>query len=71
MPPCFPKKARPKTFTGYTDAAPKEGSKETAGMRSCLRKSAPGAKESLKWRMPAFSYKRILVAFAAHQHQKS
>ena len=37
-------------------------------MRVCIRKSAPGAKESLKWGMPAFSYKRILVTFAAHQN---
>jgi uncharacterized protein YdhG (YjbR/CyaY superfamily) len=34
-------------------------------MRACIRKSAPGAKESLKWGMPAFSYRRILVTFAA------
>lgn len=37
-------------------------------MRACIRKSAPGAKESLKWGMPAFSYGRILVTFAAFQH---
>ena len=34
-------------------------------MRACIRKSAPGAKESLKWGIPAFSYRRILVTFAA------
>jgi uncharacterized protein YdhG (YjbR/CyaY superfamily) len=33
-------------------------------MRVCIRKSAPGAKESLKWGMPAYSYGRILVTFA-------
>jgi len=37
-------------------------------MRACIRKSAPGAKEGLKWGMPAFSYRRILVTFAAHKH---
>jgi uncharacterized protein YdhG (YjbR/CyaY superfamily) len=37
-------------------------------MRACIRKAAPGAKESLKWGMPSFSYKRILVTFAAHRH---
>jgi uncharacterized protein YdhG (YjbR/CyaY superfamily) len=36
-------------------------------MRVCIRKAAPGAKEGLKWGMPAFSYKRILVVFAAHK----
>ena len=37
-------------------------------MLACIRTSAPGAKESLKWGMPAFSYRRILVTFAAHKH---
>src|SRR5438128_1261033 len=39
-----------------------------AQWRACIRKSAPGAKESLKWGMPAFSYRRILVMFAAFKH---
>jgi uncharacterized protein YdhG (YjbR/CyaY superfamily) len=63
-----PKKARPKTITEYIDAAPKEARKKLREMHRCIRKSAPGAKESLKWGMPAFSYRRILVAFAAHKH---
>ena len=37
-------------------------------MLACIRTSAPGAKESLKWGMPAFSYRRILVTFAAFKH---
>lgn len=37
-------------------------------MRACIRKAAPSANEGLKWGMPAFSYKRILVTFAAHHH---
>ena len=36
-------------------------------MRTCIRAAAPGAKESLKWGMPAFSYRRILVTFAAYE----
>src|SRR6266849_139017 len=63
-----PKKARPKTITEYINAAPKEARKKLREMRACIRTSAPGAKESLKWRMPAFSYQRILVTFAAFQH---
>src|ERR1700738_5586613 len=63
-----PSKARPKTVTEYIDAAPKKAQKKLREMRACIRKAAPGAKESLKWGMPAFSHKRILVAFAAHQH---
>ena len=59
------KKARPKTITEYINAAPKEAQKKLREMRACIRASAPGAKESLKWGMPAFSYRRILVTFAA------
>jgi len=60
-----PNKARPKSITGYIHAAPKEARKKLREMRACIRTSAPGAKESLKWGMPAFSYRRILVTFAA------
>jgi uncharacterized protein YdhG (YjbR/CyaY superfamily) len=63
-----PKKARPKSITEYISAAPKEAQKKLREMCACIRASAPGAKESLKWGMPAFSYRRILVAFAACQH---
>jgi uncharacterized protein YdhG (YjbR/CyaY superfamily) len=63
-----PKKARPKSITEYIDAAPKEAQKKLREMRACIRASAPGAKESLKWGMPAFSYERILVTFAAHKN---
>jgi uncharacterized protein YdhG (YjbR/CyaY superfamily) len=37
-------------------------------MVGCLRKAAPGAEESLKWGMPAFSHNRILVTFAAFKN---
>ncbi len=62
------KKARPTSITEYIQAAPKETQKKLREMLACIRKSAPGAKESLKWGMPAFSYHRILVTFAAHKH---
>jgi uncharacterized protein YdhG (YjbR/CyaY superfamily) len=62
-----PKKARPKGITEYIDAAPQEAQKKLREMHACIRKSAPGATESLKWGMPAFSYRRILVTFAAHK----
>src|SRR6267143_1763151 len=63
-----PPKTRPKSITEYIHAAPKEAQKKLREMRACIRKSAPGARESLKWGMPAFSYGRILVTFAAHKH---
>jgi uncharacterized protein YdhG (YjbR/CyaY superfamily) len=62
------KKAPPKSITDYINAAPKEAHKKLREMRACIRTSAPGAKESLKWGMPAFSYRRILVTFAAFKH---
>jgi len=60
--------ARPKSITEYINAAPKEAQKKLREMRACIREAAPGAKESLKWGMPAFSYRRILVTFAAFKH---
>jgi uncharacterized protein YdhG (YjbR/CyaY superfamily) len=63
-----PQKVGPKSITEYIQAAPKEAQKKLREMRACIRKSAPGAKERLKWGMPSFSYKRILVAFAAHKN---
>src|SRR6476646_1522683 len=63
-----PQKKRPASITEYIDAAPKEARKKLREMRACIRASAPGAKESLKWWMPAFSYERILVTFAAHKN---
>ena len=63
-----PKKAPPKSITEYINAAPKEAQKKLREMRACIRTSAPGAKESLKWGMPAFSYRRILIMFAAFKH---
>jgi uncharacterized protein YdhG (YjbR/CyaY superfamily) len=60
--------ARPTSITEYINAAPKEARNKLREMRACIRKSAPGAKESLKWAMPAISYGRILVTFAVFKH---
>ena len=58
----------PNSITEYINAAPKEAQKKLREMRACIRAAAPGAKESLKWGMPAFSYRRILVTFAVFKH---
>src|SRR5271168_2723364 len=63
-----PKKARPTSITGYINAAPKENRKKLREMRTAIRASAPGATESIKWGMPAFSYRRILVMYAGFKH---
>jgi uncharacterized protein YdhG (YjbR/CyaY superfamily) len=60
-------RARPTTITEYIGAAPSDARKPLRDLRACIRKAAPGATEGLKWGMPAFSYRRILVTFAAHK----
>ena len=62
------RKEKPKSITEYINAAPKGAQKKLREMRTCIRTAAPRAKESLKWGMPAFSYRRILVMFAAFKH---
>jgi uncharacterized protein YdhG (YjbR/CyaY superfamily) len=63
-----PKKPRPASINEYINAAPKEARKPLREMRACIKAAAPGAEESLKWGMPAFSYRRILVTFAAFKN---
>jgi|SRR5580692_11349335 uncharacterized protein YdhG (YjbR/CyaY superfamily) len=63
-----PKTARPTNIAEYINDAPKEAREKLRAMRACIRKAAPGAKESLKWGVPALSYHRILVTFAAFEH---
>src|SRR5437667_12008916 len=63
------KKVRPKTVAEYINAAPKDARVKLREMRTVIRASAPGAAEGLKYGLPAFSYKRILVVYGAHsQH---
>jgi uncharacterized protein YdhG (YjbR/CyaY superfamily) len=62
------KKSKPATIAEYIKAAPEETREKLREMHACIRAAAPGAKESLKWSMPAFSYQRILVTFAAFTH---
>lgn len=57
-----------KTIAEYIATFPNETQKKLREMHSAIRSSAPGAEESLKWGMPAFSYKRILVTFAGFKH---
>jgi uncharacterized protein YdhG (YjbR/CyaY superfamily) len=62
-----PNKTRAKDIAEYIRAAPKGAQKKLRELHVCIRKAAPGAAEGLKWGMPAFSYRRILVTFAAHK----
>jgi uncharacterized protein YdhG (YjbR/CyaY superfamily) len=56
---------KPKTVTQYIAAAPKEARGKLRELRALIAEAAPGSTQSLKWGMPAFSYERILVTFAA------
>jgi uncharacterized protein YdhG (YjbR/CyaY superfamily) len=62
------RKTKPESITEYIKMAPGEAQEKLREMRACIRAAAPGAKESLKWGMPAFSYQRILVTFAVFKH---
>lgn len=59
---------KPKTVAEFIAAAPKATQKKLREMRAVLRKAAPDATESLKWSMPAFSYRRILFMYAPFKH---
>ena len=61
-------KAAPQSISDYIESAPADARKKLREMRACIRKAAPGATEGLKWGMPAFSHRRILVTFAAFKH---
>ncbi|RBP37760.1 uncharacterized protein YdhG (YjbR/CyaY superfamily) [Roseimicrobium gellanilyticum] len=63
--------AKPQSVTEYIDDAAPEARKRLREMRACLRKAAPGAEESLKWGVPAFSYERILFTYAAFKKHVS
>jgi len=63
--------ARPKTVAEYIAAADKRAQPKLRALRKVIRATAPGAKEELKWSMPAYSYQRILVIFAAFKNHVS
>jgi len=62
------KKTKPNSPAEYINAAPKEARAKLRQLRAAIRAAAPAATESLKWGMPSFSYRRILVTFAAHKN---
>jgi uncharacterized protein YdhG (YjbR/CyaY superfamily) len=55
---------KPKTIEEYIYSAPPDVQEKLWELHECIRTAAPGAKEELKWRMPAYSYQKILVTFA-------
>jgi uncharacterized protein YdhG (YjbR/CyaY superfamily) len=62
---------KPQSVAEYIAGFPEPVQQRLQEMQACLRKAAPGAEESLKWGVPAFSYQRILFTFAAFKHHIS
>jgi len=56
---------KPKTIEEYIYSAPAEVQERLWSLHECIKTAAPGAKEELKWGMPAYSYQKILVTFKA------
>ena len=61
-------KLKPASIEEYIDAAPADTQKKLQQIHERIRKAAPGASEAIKWSMPAYSYKKILVAFAVFKN---
>jgi uncharacterized protein YdhG (YjbR/CyaY superfamily) len=59
---------KPTTIEEYIYAAPPDVQERLWALHECIRKAAPAAEEGLKWRMPAYSYQKILVSFAAFKN---
>ena len=62
------KKLKPTTIEEYIEAATAEVQEKLYQLHECIRAAAPGAMEGLKWRMPAYSYQKILVTFAVFKN---
>jgi len=54
-----------KTIDEYIAGFPKNVQDILEQLRQTIRKSAPGAEETISYQMPAFKQKRVLVYFAA------
>ena len=63
-----PQKTKPATIEEYIKAAPTNVQERLFQLHEYIRAAAPGAKENLKWSMPAYSYQKILVTFAVFKH---
>ena len=55
---------KPKTIEEYIESSPVDVQERLWRLHEAIKTAAPGASEALKWSMPAYSYQKILVAFA-------
>ena len=58
----------PKDIEGYISRHPKQVQQRLQQMRRTIRKAAPGAKETISYRIPAFTLNGLLVWFAAFRN---
>ncbi len=61
-------KTLPKTIDEYIAGFPQEIQKILQKLRATIRKAAPGATETISYRMPTFTLKGNLVHFAAYKN---
>ena len=61
-------KLKPTTIEEYINTAPATVQEKLWQLHECIRKAAPAATEYLRWRMPAYSYQKILVTFAVFKN---
>lgn len=61
-------KLKPTTIEEYIDAAVPDVQERLHQLHQAIRSAAPGAAEGMKWRMPAYSYQKILVTFAVFKN---
>jgi uncharacterized protein YdhG (YjbR/CyaY superfamily) len=54
---------QPATVDEYISAAPKQAQAKLKEVREAVREAAPGAKESISYRIPYYSYKGRLAWF--------
>jgi uncharacterized protein YdhG (YjbR/CyaY superfamily) len=59
---------KPKTIEEYIYSASPELQERLWQLHEAIKAAAPGASEALKWRMPAYSYQKILVTFAVFKN---
>jgi len=62
------KKLKPESIEEYITASVPQIQGRLKQMHEAIKSAAPGSKEELKWSMPSYSYKRILVTFAAFKN---
>lgn len=61
-------KIKPRTIDEYIALAPQQLQERLIHLHECICSAAPGSEEGLKWNMPAYSSKRILVTWACFKN---